>query len=351
MATGRRVDALEPLVQQFRPAWVGVADSRAAATLAALPTGTRLVVGPTAAAHLAALPEVDLVVAGIVGFAGLESTLAALHAGKTVALANKEALVVGGELCLAAAHNSGATLIPVDSEHSAIFQVLGSHSRAEVARLILTGSGGPFRRRTLEQMTRATPEEALKHPNWSMGPKITVDSATLMNKALEVIEAHFLFGISADHLDVLIHPESLIHSMVEFVDGSILAQLGDHDMRGPIGYALSYPHRRSIAVKRLDLAAIGHLTFESPDRARFPCLALGHEALRLGGTAPAALSAANEVAVTAFLEHAIPFSAIASIVQETLAAHSPQAASSLEVLREVDRVARADATHRISLVA
>ncbi|MEK6608303.1 MAG: 1-deoxy-D-xylulose-5-phosphate reductoisomerase [Myxococcota bacterium] len=357
VAARRDVDGLRALASRHRPALVGVADESAARAMGALPEGARMVTGEGAAAELAAHGEVDVVVAGIVGFAGLLSTLAALRAGKTVALANKEALVVAGEICLQAAREGGAIIIPVDSEHSAIFQVLGclspsagtcGHDRAEIDRLIITGSGGPLRLLSVEDLARVTVAEALRHPTWSMGPKITIDSATLMNKALEVIEARFLFGVAPERIEVLIHPESLVHSMVEFVDGAILAQLGDHDMRGPIGYALGWPRRRPLAVKRLDLTAIGKLTFQRPDAARFPCVAFGHEALRRGGTAPAALSAANEVAVAAFLAGRIAFPVIAAIIEETLSAHAPRSADSLDAVLDADRDAREDASRRIA---
>ena len=266
----------------------------------------------------AATVEADLVIAAIVGCAGLKPVMAAVEAGRTVALANKEALVTAGELMTGAAAANGATLLPIDSEHNAIFQCLAGSNEADVARIILTASGGPFRTASAEFIRSATPAQAVAHPNWSMGAKISVDSATLMNKGLELIEAHYLFGLPSERLDILIHPQSVIHSMVEFIDGSVLAQLGSPDMRIPIAYALAWPDRIETPAQRLDLAAIARLDFEEPDFERFPALRLARQALETGGAAPTVLNAANEVAVANFLAGRIGFTDIVSIVREAL---------------------------------
>lgn len=266
----------------------------------------------------AALFDADLVVAAIVGCAGLRPVMAAVEAGRTIALANKEALVTAGALMTDAAAASGATILPVDSEHNAIFQCLAGSSKDQVASIILTASGGPFRTATPEAIATATPAQAVAHPNWSMGAKISVDSATLMNKGLELIEAHYLFGLPSSQLDVVIHPQSIIHSLVEFVDGSMLAQLGSPDMRIPIAYALSWPERIATPAPRLDLAAIGRLDFEAPDLGRFPALRLAREALELGGAAPIVLNAANEIAVAGFLAGDLRFPDIVRLVEDAL---------------------------------
>ncbi|WP_297057253.1 1-deoxy-D-xylulose-5-phosphate reductoisomerase [Thermosulfurimonas sp.] len=307
----------------------------------ALPREIEVRVGDRALRELAAHPEAELVVSAIVGLAGLPPTLEALSAGKTVALANKEALVTGGELILRILRERKARILPVDSEHSALFQVLKGHRRREVRRLILTASGGPFRKRPAESFARITPEEALKHPRWRMGAKITVDSATLMNKGLEVIEAHYLFGIPYSRIEVLIHPESIVHSLVEFRDGSLLAQLALPDMRLPIAYALSYPERLPLPYPRLDLTRSGPLTFETPDLEKFPCLALAYEAGKSGGFWPVALNAANEVAVEAFLSRRLGFHLIPVLIQETLSRLSSSGKpGNLEEILAADRRAR-----------
>ena len=288
----------------------------------------------------AATVESDLVIAAIVGCAGLKPVMAAVDAGRTVALANKEALVTAGALMTDAAKASGATLLPVDSEHNAIFQCLAGSNIKNVSRIVLTASGGPFRTSSADAIQNATPSEAVAHPNWSMGAKISVDSATLMNKGLELIEAHYLFGLPSAQLDVVIHPQSVIHSMVEFIDGSVLAQLGSPDMRIPIAYALAWPERMSTPAQKLDLAAIGRLEFEAPDLERFPALRLAREALEEGGAAPAILNAANEVAVASFLDGGIRFPDIARIVQETLNEANHDAPRSIGDVLEIDRMAR-----------
>jgi 1-deoxy-D-xylulose-5-phosphate reductoisomerase len=289
----------------------------------------------------AAAGEAEWVMAAIVGCAGLEPVMAAIEAGRTVALANKESLVTAGELMIAAARNSGATILPVDSEHNAIFQCLAGSRSSDVARLILTASGGPFRTKSRDEMAAVTPEQAVAHPNWSMGAKISVDSATTMNKGLELIEAHHLFGLPSERIDVLIHPQSVVHSMVEYVDGSVLAQLGSPDMRIPIAYALSWPERMETPAEKLDLARIGSLSFEAPDVERFPALRVARSALEAGGAAPIVLNAANEEAVAAFLGRRITFLGIVRTVEEALARTSAAEPRSIADVIDIDRRARA----------
>jgi 1-deoxy-D-xylulose-5-phosphate reductoisomerase len=284
----------------------------------------------------AAACDADLVIAAIVGCAGLKPVMAAVEAGRTVALANKEALVTSGELMTGAATRHGATLLPIDSEHNAIFQCLAGSRKEDVARLVLTASGGPFRTASAETIGSATPEQAVAHPNWSMGAKISVDSATLMNKGLELIEAHYLFGLPSNRIDILIHPQSVIHSMVEFVDGSVLAQLGSPDMRIPIAYALAWPERMDTPAQRLDLAAVARLDFEAPDLDRFPALRLAREALEAGGAAPVVLNAANEVAVASFLSGQIRFTDIVRVVEQALGDAQVGAPRSIADVLEID---------------
>jgi 1-deoxy-D-xylulose-5-phosphate reductoisomerase len=303
-------------------------------------SGCRSASGREALAEAAA-GEAEWVMAAIVGCAGLEPVMAAIAAGRTVALANKEALVTAGELMIAAARGSGASILPVDSEHNAIFQCLGDNRSCDVARLVLTASGGPFRDRTREQMAAMTPEQAVAHPNWSMGAKISVDSATMMNKGLELIEAHHLFGLPSERIDIIVHPQSVIHSMVEYVDGSVLAQLGSPDMRIPIAHALAYPERMETPAERLDLVRIGALSFEKPDFDRFPALRVAREALEAGGAAPIVLNAANEEAVAAFLDRRIGFLDIVRTVEEALARTSAAAPRSIAEVIDIDRSARA----------
>ncbi len=343
LAAGRNVELLAEQIQRFRPALVSVQDEVAAKSLSARVGGAgapEILWGSVGAQAVASLPEADLVLSAMVGAVGLEPTLAAIEAGKTVALANKETLVAAGPLVMERVRAKGLALIPVDSEHSAIFQSLQGQRHEDIKKLWLTASGGPFRSWTLEQLARVTPEQALKHPNWTMGAKITVDSATMMNKALEVIEASVLFGLPASRIEVCIHPQSIIHSLVEFVDGSWLAQLGRPDMRVPIAYALTYPRRLALNSTPLDLGQVARLTFEPPDFQRFPALRLGYEAAKAGGTMPAVLNAANEVAVAAFLEGRLPFLGIPRLVEETMAAHRQEPITGLEQVLAVNQWAR-----------
>ncbi|MFO8012794.1 MAG: 1-deoxy-D-xylulose-5-phosphate reductoisomerase [Phycisphaerae bacterium] len=324
LAAGRRVEALASQAIETGARLLGAADEAAAEALRrALPEGVtpEIVVGPEGLADLAARDEVDVVVSAVVGGAGLSAALAAARAGKRLALANKEALVMAGDLLMAEADAGGAEVLPVDSEHSAVYQAAAAGRRGEVQTVTLTASGGPFYRRPDADRDAVTPDEALDHPTWSMGRKITIDSATLVNKALEVIEAHHLFGLEADRIRVLIHPESTVHALVEFVDGSVMAQLGPPDMRTPIQYALTWPERRPSPWPRLDLAAMDGLHFETPDMARFPALDLGFEVVRRGGTAGAVFSAADEVAVEAFLAGRIRFSDIVRLADRVLRTH------------------------------
>jgi 1-deoxy-D-xylulose-5-phosphate reductoisomerase len=350
----RQVEALAALCIRHRPLLAVIADPALEAELvrrlAAAGVRCEVASGHVALTAAASGELCDTVVAAIVGAAGLDSTLAAARTGKHLLLANKESIVMAGPLLLEAVAAGGGALIPVDSEHNAIFQCLPGGrpelGRSGVRRLILTASGGPFRGRTRTELANITPEQACKHPNWVMGRKISVDSATLMNKGLEVIEAHHLFGAPAEAIDVLVHPQSLVHSLVEYVDGSVLAQLGNPDMRTAIAHALAWPERVDAGVAPLNLAACAPLQFEPPDLATFRCLTLAFQALRAGGDAPAVLNAANEVAVEAFLAGALPFLAIADVVEAVLAELPAQAVVDVETLGERDRVAR-EATRRI----
>jgi 1-deoxy-D-xylulose-5-phosphate reductoisomerase len=342
-----RVDELAAQCRQFRPARAVVGSPEAAARLASMIADlpTEVSYGEQALCDISASPDTDTVMAAIVGAAGLAPTLAAARAGKKVLLANKEALVMSGQLFMDAVREHKATLLPIDSEHNAIFQSLPAHyarqpAAAGVAKILLTASGGPFLKRDVETLEQVTPEEACKHPNWSMGRKISVDSATMMNKGLEVIEAHWLFGAPADLIEVVIHPQSVIHSMVSYVDGSVLAQLGNPDMRTPIAHALAYPERIASGVAQLDLTSMAALEFHAPDFHRFPCLALAFDALRAGGTAPALLNAANEVAVQAFLDRRIGFRDIDRVVRRVMDEEAHGAASSIDAVLAQDAQAR-----------
>jgi 1-deoxy-D-xylulose-5-phosphate reductoisomerase len=346
LAAGKNVTLLAEQIRTVRPARVSVQDEAAARELKLALDGhppAEILVGSEGAVAVASAPEADVVVSAMVGAVGLEPTLAAVEAGKTVALANKETLVAAGSLVMAAVQANGATLLPVDSEHSAIFQAMEGHRREDVRRLWLTASGGPFRTWPKEKLDAATPAQALKHPNWDMGAKITIDSATMMNKALEIIEASVLFGLPVSQVEVYIHPQSIIHSLVEFVDGSVLAQLGWPDMRLPIAYALTYPRRLPLNQEPLDLGKVAQLTFERPDLTRFPSLRLGYEAAKIGGTMPAVLNAANEVAVAAFLEGRLSFPGIPRVVEETMAAHTSAPLKDLAQVLAVNNWAREQA--------
>ena len=352
LAAGRQVDALLALCATHRPDHAVIADPDGYLALrdglASAGLATRAHAGPQALEALAAGPDCDTVVAAIVGAAGLGSTLAAARAGKRLLLANKESLVLAGELLIAAAHDSGAEIVPIDSEHSAVFQCLRSCRTEGVRRIVLTASGGPFRGWDRARLATVTPAQAVAHPKLSMGPKISVDSATLMNKGLEVIEAHHLFGLPAGRIDVLVHPQSLVHALVEYVDGSTLAQLGLPDMRTALAVGLAWPERIDSGVSGLDLLAQGRLDFEAPDTAAFPCLRLAGEAMAAGGTAPAVLNAANEEAVSAFLQGRIGFLAIPELVEDALAALPASPAASLEALLVADADARRRVHHQIT---
>jgi 1-deoxy-D-xylulose-5-phosphate reductoisomerase len=359
-----RVDELAAQCIAFRPARavVGTADAaaRLTALLRAAGVHTDVEYGEAALCAIASAAEVDSVMAAIVGAAGLAPTLAAARAGKKILLANKEALVMSGQLFMDAVAQSGAILLPIDSEHNAIFQSMPQFggrmpavqdAGAGVAKILLTASGGPFLTRDVATLEDVTPEQACKHPNWSMGRKISVDSATMMNKGLEVIEAHWLFGAPADRIEVVIHPQSVIHSMVSYVDGSVLAQLGNPDMRTPIAHALAYPERIASGVAQLDITEIATLQFQRPDYNRFPCLALAFDALRAGGTAPALLNAANEVAVQAFLDRRIGFRQIDRVISSVVDLVSHGAADSIDIVMAQDAAARVAAEAAINGLA
>jgi 1-deoxy-D-xylulose-5-phosphate reductoisomerase len=352
LAANAAVDLLAQQTAAFRPTVVGITDvsrideyrERCRHLGIAVP---EVVAGQAGLQQIASASDVDIVVSAAVGAAGLPPTYSALASGKTVALANKEAMVLAGELLRKTAQRTGARLIPIDSEHSALDQCLRSGQHGEVLRLILTASGGPFRETPAERFETITPEEALNHPTWRMGKRITVDSATLLNKGLEVIEARWLFDIPPEKIDIMVHPQSIVHSMVEFIDGSIVAQLGTADMRQPIQYALTYPERLPSPVASLDWTTIPRLDFTPPDRKKFPCIGLAYRAIEMGGTAPAVLNAADEVVVQAFLDRKITFSDIPRIVGATLEFHEVQAADRLESVMEADAWARDNALRRL----
>jgi 1-deoxy-D-xylulose-5-phosphate reductoisomerase len=338
--------------RRFQPRYAVLLDEAASERLgkriAAAGLDTEVLCGVAALERVSTLPEVDAVMAAIVGAAGMQSTLAAAHAGKKILLANKETLVLAGHLFMEAVHRSGSVLLPIDSEHNAIFQALprgyaGDMKRSGVSKILLTASGGPFRNTPLSDLPHVTPEQACAHPNWSMGRKISVDSASMMNKGLEVIEAHWLFNAGADDIQVVVQPQSVIHSMVQYVDGSVLAQLGNPDMRTPIAFALAYPERIEAGVAPLDLFQVARLDFTAPDFARFPCLALAYQALRAGGTAPALLNAANEEAVAAFLDRRISFLDIARLIEAVLGKIASAEVEVLQDLLDADASARAAA--------
>ena len=350
LAAGNNIDLLEKQVRRFSPSVVSVSGEAQAGLLKKRldGLGVGIFAGVEGMVRVAAADEADITVSAIVGTAGLVPTMAAIRAGKQVALANKEVLVTAGELVMAESRSRGAGILPVDSEHSAIFQCLQAGSNNEVRRLILTASGGPFRTWSRKDLEEVTPGQALKHPNWSMGKKITIDSATLMNKGLEVIEARWLFDVPPEKIRVLVHPQSIIHSMVEYQDGAVVAQLGMPDMKGPIAYALTYPERLADVSPDLDLARVGALTFEEPDTDRFPCLAYAFDALGEGGTMPAVLSAANEVAVGCFLEGKIGYGDIARVIRSTMDVHTPAPVRTVEDALTADLWARGEAERIIA---
>lgn len=349
LAAGANWERLAEQARRFRPRLVALADPGAAARARdVLPPGIRALSGEEGLREAAAGAGADLVVSALVGAAGLRPTLAAIEAGASIALANKEALVMAGALVTSRARARGAALLPVDSEHAAAAQALAGRPRAEVKRVVLTASGGPFRNHTPEALKSVSPQEALKHPSWKMGPKITIDSASMMNKGLEIIEARWLFDLKPEQVDVLVHPQSVVHALAEFVDGSFAAQMSAPDMRIPIAQALFSPEKLPVEAPRLDLAEVGALTFEAPDPGRFPCLLHAREAMRAGGTAPAVLNAANEVAVASFLAGASGFMDIPDVVGAALEAHENRGAESLEAILEADGWARACAAARLN---
>ncbi|MGB8338772.1 MAG: 1-deoxy-D-xylulose-5-phosphate reductoisomerase [Burkholderiales bacterium] len=348
-----RIDDLYKQCVRFKPKFAVMHDADNAEMLrrkinqTGLPT--LVLEGATALEQIASLPEVHAVMAAIVGAAGLQPTLAAARAGKTVMLANKEALVMSGNILMDAVKQHGATLLPIDSEHNAVFQALPRNfaegmGKAGVKKIVLTASGGPFRLADAATLARVTPEQACAHPNWVMGRKISVDSATMMNKGLEVIEAHWLFDCGADQIDIVVHPQSVVHSLVQYTDGSVIAQMGNPDMRTPIAYALAYPERIDAGVDMLDLIKTARLDFEPCDRKRFPCVELAYQALKRGGTAPAILNAANEIAVGKFLDHKLAFTAIAKLVEATLERVSVSSVHSLQDVLSADNAARRTAS-------
>jgi len=351
-----QIDLLFHQCVQFMPRFAVVLDEVAAARLRVMLSDAELEIevlcGIEALEEVSALPEVDTVMAAIVGAAGLRPTLAAARAGKKILLANKETLVTAGAVFMDAVHASGSVLLPIDSEHNAIFQSMphnyaGDLQRSGISKILLTASGGPFRNTPLDALQNVTPEQACAHPNWSMGRKISVDSATMMNKGLEVIEAHWLFNAAADDIQVVVHPQSVIHSLVQYADGSVLAQLGNPDMRTPIAYGLSWPERMDAGVAPLDLFKVATLNFEAPDFERFPCLALAYQALREAGTAPAMLNAANEIAVAAFLERQIPFLYIPRVIESVLDVLPVYPVASLDDVTAADAAARRVALEQI----
>ena len=354
-ARGSNVELIADLCRKYSPRAVALLDPAAVDRLAATLPAPRpeLLAGPAGLVAVARDADADIVVSALVGAAGLLPTMAAIRAGRAVALANKETLVMAGSLMTAAARARGVTLLPVDSEHSAVFQCLQGHNRGDVHRILLTASGGPFRETPAARLAHVTVEDALRHPTWKMGAKITIDSATLMNKGLEIIEARWLFDVASDRVQVVVHPQSIVHSMVEYIDGSVIAQLGVADMGVPILYALTYPERRPCPAPALDLTAVGQLTFHEPDTEKFPCLGLARQALARGGSASVVLNAANEVAVAAFLDGRLRFTQIAEVIAEALDRVPARELASIEECVAVDRQARrmADEILRLQAVA
>ena len=350
LSAGSNVDLFARQIRKFKPALAALFDPTKVDALKELVghLDVEIVSGQEGTVSAASLPEADLVVSGVVGSAGLLPALAALKAGKNLALANKETLVIAGELILKEAERTHTRIIPIDSEHSAIFQALNGEKTARIKKIVLTASGGPFRTFTLKQMENVTVKEALNHPNWSMGAKITIDSSTMMNKGLEYIEAKWLFGVDTK-VEIIVHAQSIIHSMIEFVDTSIIAQLGIPDMRVPIAYALTYPDRFESELPSLDLASMGNLTFEAPDFERFPCLQLAMDAMEMGQTMPAILNAANEITVQAFLDELIPYKDISEIIRMVMQNHSPVPLQELQDVLDADRWAREETTKLITV--
>jgi 1-deoxy-D-xylulose-5-phosphate reductoisomerase len=350
LSAHQNVELIAKQAEEFKPEVVAVAEPAAADELRRM-LKTPVLSGQEGICEVASHKDADFVLTSIVGSAGLLPTLAAVKAGKTIGLANKESLVAAGEIVMAEAEKSGSRIIPVDSEHSAVFQCLEGQDRKSLRKIFLTASGGPFIGKSRDELKNVTPKEALNHPRWSMGNKITIDSATLMNKGLEVIEAHHLFGVGPDDIEVIIHTQSIIHSMVEFTDGSCIAQLSVPDMRGAIAYALSYPERLDGVIEPLDFTSIGELTFSMPDFESFPCLSYAFEALRKGGTMPAVLNAANEVGVEGFLAERIGFNDIPAIIKKTVDAHERAAIGSIEAVLKADVWAREHAGRLLESIA
>jgi 1-deoxy-D-xylulose-5-phosphate reductoisomerase len=345
ITAGKNISLLMEQILQFNPEVVAVSDEGTYKSLKSqIPNlkskNIELLFGTEGISTVAALPDADVVISAIVGAAGLLPTIAAVRAGKTVAIANKEALVMAGDIVMTEAKKYGAAILPVDSEHSAIFQCIKGYEKRSIKKVILTASGGPFVGRTIRELEGILPEDALKHPNWNMGKKITIDSATLINKGLEVIEAHHLFGLPPERIDVLVHPQSIVHSIVEFIDGSYLAQLSSPDMKGPIAYALSCPERLYDVMETLAWEKLSALTFKLPDNETFPCLSLCYEAIKVGGTMPAVLNASNEIAVSAFLDGISKFNDIPVIIKNVMDSHKPQPANNIDIILEADRWSR-----------
>ena len=350
MSAGSNVDLFAEQVRKFKPKIASLFDSTKISTLKerVADLDVEITIGDEGSIAVATLPETDVVVSGVVGSAGLVPAIQALKAGKNLALANKETLVIAGELVLKEAEKTNSQIIPIDSEHSAIFQALNGEKKERIKKIILTASGGPFRTFNLDQMENVTVKDALNHPNWDMGAKITIDSSTMMNKGLEYIEAKWLFGVDTP-VDIIVHAQSIIHSMIEFVDTSIMAQLGIPDMRVPIAYALTYPDRFECNLPSLDLASMGDLTFEAPDFERFPCLQLAIDAMEIGQTMPAILNAANEIAVQAFLDELIPYKDIAELIRMVMHNHRPSPLNDLQDVLNADRWARQETTKLITV--
>ena len=350
MSAGNNVDLFAKQIRKFKPRVVALFDTKKIPTLKEriADLDIEILSGEEGTIAVATLPEADVVVSGVMGSAGLLPAIHALKSGKNLALANKETLVIAGELVLREAKKTNSQIIPIDSEHSAIFQVLNGEKKERIKKIILTASGGPFRTYTFDQMETVTVKDALKHPNWDMGAKITIDSSTMMNKGLEYIEAKWLFGVNTP-IEIIVHAQSIIHSMIEFVDTSIIAQLGIPDMRVPIAYALTYPDRFECDLPSLDLTTMGNLTFEAPDFERFPCLRLAIDAMEIGKTMPAVLNAANEIAVQAFLEELIPYKDIAELIRMVMQNHNPSPLKELQDVLIADRWAREETTKLVTV--